>query len=623
MILCCKNIVSRRGLCPKLLEMRTDICSTSMFKHRVGIWGYSKNLSKSHLEEAAREARRCSHQGLDPPVDMTINGQLVPWNRVRRHFAKDQRYTCPWLRNEPQSKASIARIMLRPSQVDRDTELLLQNVGAYWSCTIMKPGNRALLKAKRAAEGVEADPNDILCGILGGMNLIRCGWGQEGRFEINSAYAAIKKVLSLEEPDLLIAMIVLFSTRTGSLENHDPLFEQIGHYFASMAREVLKPRHPMITILTMLAKLELTRDFKQDTLTELMFQSMVDIVEKGKTKVEIDRWYLHVLEIRYIDHIQRRLSRAEARKLSEAKMLDLSQSPVERNVGKLLLMSNLARSYDAEAREYGDMSKATACVSEAERARLRRQQEWCETRAEKTRLEIVELGWKFPGDHGRKGCCIHAAEKLAQLYFNKHDFAKAEKYYAFALKWALQKFGKDHVWVQLLLRQCRALRRMKEDGMFEPVVIEMDDVDRAILAEALEEPGEQHHIAYEAEWDYGPEPQWNRRGRWEMRPRRPSVYSLDEVSDTVDDRFPAASCEEAIGLQLGMEEVDDTRLDGADCLEDASRQMACHIRTPCQRDQEQTWLSDDLDMDGLPQAYDDMDADDITCPHDLEWSEAV
>jgi hypothetical protein len=159
----------------------------------------------------------------------------------------------------------------------------------------------------------------------------------------------------------------------------------------------------------------------------------------------------------------------------------------------------------------------------------------------------VELGWKFPGDHGRKGCCIHAAEKLAQFYFNKHDFAKAERYYAFALNWALQKFGRYHVWVELLLRQCRALTRMKEDGMFEPVVIELDDADRAILAEALEDGGEQQHIAYEAyqvEWDYGPEPQRNRRGRYEDRPRRPSVYALDEVSDTVDDRVSAANCEE-------------------------------------------------------------------------------
>ncbi|KAK5214149.1 hypothetical protein LTR41_000341 [Exophiala xenobiotica] len=494
----------------KTLEEVLDILMQEHnFEARVGIWGYSKNLSKAHLEEAAREARRYSDQGLDPPVDMTINGQLVPWNRVRRHFAKDKRYTCPWLRNEPQSKASIARIMLRPSQIDSDTELLLQKVGAYWSSTIMKPGNRALFKAKRIAAEVDADPNDILCGILGGMSVIRWGWGQNGRLVIDSACAAIQKVLSLEEPDLLIVIIVLFSTTTGSLENHDPRFAHIGRYFASMAREALGQYHPMTAILINLAKLELTRDFKSDTLTELMFQAMVDIVEKGKPKLEIDRWYLHVLKLRHINHIQSRLSVAEARKLSEAKMLDLSHSPVERNVGKLLLMSNLATSYDKEARECGDMSKATACVDEAERARLRRQQEWCQTRAEKLRLEIVELGWKFPGDHGRKGCCIHAAEKLAQFYFNKHDFAQAEKYYAFALNWALQKFGRYHVWVELLLRQCRALTRMKEDGMFEPVVIELDDVDRAILAEALEDRGEQHHIAYEAyqvEWDYGPEP---------------------------------------------------------------------------------------------------------------------
>jgi len=44
----------------------------------------------------------------------------------------------------------------------------------------------------------------------------------------------------------------------------------------------------------------------------------------------------------------------------EQMMAACDNSAVERNVGKLLLMSNLARSYDAEAREYGEMSKATA-----------------------------------------------------------------------------------------------------------------------------------------------------------------------------------------------------------------------------------------------------------------------
>ncbi|KAK5227093.1 hypothetical protein LTR72_003083 [Exophiala xenobiotica] len=185
-----------------------------------------------------------------------------------------------------------------------------------------------------------------------------------------------------------------------------------------------------------------------------------------------------------------------------------------------------------------------------------------ESEAERIFLKIIGVGQQRPKDSSRASAYPLAAENLAQMYSCQHDWDRAEKYFALAWVWTSRRYGEQHIHSIHVMRQ------------FADMQLERRRVETV-------DPQEEEDLA-------------------------------------PDTMLEAGSCVEDIGLQLEMEEVDDTRLDVADSSEGASRHMACDIRTPCQPDQEQLSLSDNSNMDEIPEPYDDMDVEDINWPSNLE-----
>ncbi|KAJ9499130.1 hypothetical protein H2202_005287 [Exophiala xenobiotica] len=185
-----------------------------------------------------------------------------------------------------------------------------------------------------------------------------------------------------------------------------------------------------------------------------------------------------------------------------------------------------------------------------------------ESEAERILLKIIGFGQQRPKDSSRASAYPLAAENLAQMYFRQRDWDRAEKYFALAWVWTSRRYGEQHIHSIHVMRQ------------FADMQLERRRVETV-------DPQEEEDLA-------------------------------------PDTMLEAGSCVEDIGLQLEMEEVDDTRLDVADSSEGASRHMACDIRTPCQPDQEQLSLSDNSNMDEIPEPYDDMDVEDINWPSNLE-----
>ncbi|KAK4948035.1 Nitrilase [Elasticomyces elasticus] len=442
--------------------------TVSMLKDRTRKWGYTKYFARDQLECAAQEARRCYDNGLNPPVDMRIDGKPVPWDKVKRHFGNDERYTCPWLRDEPEWTIAIGRHALKASALDEHTLIILNEVKYYWPCIFTRGENLALSLQKRKAACVEYDSNDVLCKFLCGMSMLERGRPERGWIEISSAYDAVKGVLRLEQPGLLRDLLVLFSTRTGSIENHDPLFLQMTRYFAATARTVLEPRHPLTRILGCLEEMEKQPENNPNLVAELALQAMVDLVDRQDRQVKIDRWHIYCLENRYLYQVQRRLGRAEATQLLEKRHVSLLHSPAERNVQKVMLMQSLAKMYQKEALEHTENPN---CKTKSQLQEEAERKQECQAKAEKLLLQIVEVGELYPSDNRRKGICLAAAEDLGKLYLNSKNFKKSQKYYCRAIRLAEEKFGSKHVYISLLLGQLNDLWRRMEEVDLHPVAM--------------------------------------------------------------------------------------------------------------------------------------------------------
>ncbi|EXJ88962.1 hypothetical protein A1O3_02026 [Capronia epimyces CBS 606.96] len=422
---------------PTLLQWRAlTVTRVYMWKLRLSQWDFRKNFSKNkELEEAAKEARRCFDQKLDPPQDLTLRGRSVPWDRVRRHFGDDPRYVCPWLKNVSDWSIAVGTVCLKASPADNNTELILKEVTVYWSSTITRQESLAMSKAKRYAAKIKTDPNDLRSQLLVGLGLIRRGWPQKGWQGINYVCTMIEKVFKVEEPDLLPEMLALLTARSATSSTYQGLIVEIARHFTSMAKVVLGPLHPLTTILTILTKVRRGGEVLEG-LMELAVKVMMDVVEQSRDAVGIDRYHIYSLERKFIDQISDRLEPRETRSLIEKRLTYYKRTLGQRSLHTLLLVQRLAQLHEKE----GSVDKA-----------------------HEMRLGIIQLGERYPVDRLRYAVYFLTAEELAKYYFRTQQLDKALTYYCRAICWAADKMGKDHAYVSILIREFDALRRLQED----------------------------------------------------------------------------------------------------------------------------------------------------------------
>ncbi|OQV02723.1 hypothetical protein CLAIMM_07868 [Cladophialophora immunda] len=425
----------------------------NMLKTRLKQWNIKKNYTKAEKQAAAKELKRCSDLGLNPLVEMEIDGRLPSWDRVYRQCRNDAEYTSPWLQKNTQWRAVVSRLCLKTSPTDHFIEVTLRQVSTYWGTIIVE--------RERKLETKRYEPHALRIGFLAALRLINKGHDEQGWREIHDTCGKVINIFRSREPDLLSELVSLFSARTWTI--HPQLFFAIAKYLLGASRDLVGSEHPLSHILSAFVALLAENNLEAFGLVpELALKVMLDLAEKEREKVKLESFYIHSLEVDLINKISRRLGQHAVRQLVQTKFSHYRATLGERNMHTLSMLLDLAEMHLVDARVFDPREK-------------KNEKEAAERKAEKILLKIVHQGEKFPDDLYRVGGYLVAAQDLARLYFAKQDFQSAHKYYRLAVLWSAQKLGKSHSFTSLLLNEYKALQKLVELGLVD---IEMPQIEK-------------------------------------------------------------------------------------------------------------------------------------------------
>lgn len=425
-----------------------------MYKTRFRVWKLKKNFKKEDYETARKTLDVRTDQGLGLATEVAVKGRQIPLHRLKRRFRADPTFARTFQKSNLWLDAGVMRHQLQPSTAEHQVELMLHEINAHWSVTIGRNESIAVMKAKRVAMNVNSHPNDVRNRLLEGLALVRRGKFYNGWREINYVCDEIGKVFKLEEPNLLREIVATFTSVVW--KDHDDLFDRITRHFALMAEVYLGPQHPLTKILKIMASSAKNLDVLHH-FAERAFRLMMKVLEDNRGAVLIHRRHRIMLQTEIISQMQHHLPSAECRSIIQTRLSRYKHDLGPKSIHTLNLAFLLGTMYEKE-KDFEDNAEAEY-------------------------LWITEQGRKLAQDSRRIGSYSLAARRLGQMYFRRAVFAKSQEYYSLAWVWTAGKFGDDHPFTELVIREFGDLQLIKKKMGFDTVRVRRNGTRAVVVAE--------------------------------------------------------------------------------------------------------------------------------------------
>ncbi|KAL2426299.1 hypothetical protein ABEF95_000521 [Exophiala dermatitidis] len=396
-------------------------------------WNLGVNFRDAQLEEAAKEAKRLSDLGHEPSEELEVNGRKIPWDRVRRRFRREkkeewQKYNCAFLRRplKPSSKACVRYVALGSKSLEGDVEYILFQISSYYpGCLVAGFGGPRLARSPYTGRsGVE-----VVGTILDdGLSLIAYGRPDLGWGRIDQACSRLKDVLCKQEVDLVPTLIsMLTGTR---FRAYAELYAHIVDFYASMAREVLGPKHPITAILERFTK----ANAELWDVSEPMYRTILDIIRRIQP-VNLASDVVYSLEAEYIRRVSVQRDVTAARCIADTKWRERHETLGPNHPYTITMLHMRAMLLAEENRRL---------VAEAE------EMAW----------KILRLGDQRYQSTGKCLYCVYAMQ-IGGKYFKDQRYSEAEECFNRSALWAastLDESDSFHIRTRKMLEFCRKLR---------------------------------------------------------------------------------------------------------------------------------------------------------------------
>ena len=401
-------------------------------KWRTKQWDVRQYFSSAELERAAKEAKRCDELGQEPPQEMTVNGRVIPWDRVSRKFRQDPRYECAFLQRPQHAKVLVSGVALKDSRLNQDVEAILFQVTTYLSLCLDKARERRIRIDQSGTSSLRSQAEDLEQKMSEGLTMIDQGLSNEGWRKVRLASIMVEDVLKAEEVDLLPNLIRLMKRFYRRLWNDEwQLFNRTIQHFTLMSVRLLGKHHPITNFL----HISKTADIQ--SASEIMYQAMLDTIKKKPT-LEINPGIVYGIEGDYIDAVRGR-DCAVAQTIAEAKLLERREKLGGQHLETLGLVQTLVS--------------------------IHREQGNCET-GEKLMLEVLKIGQRSYQETGRS---FHWPFPMYQgyIFFKQQKLAEAEACFQQALSWCGTTNHGQWSIEHEIPRQLEALENLRLLGLFE------------------------------------------------------------------------------------------------------------------------------------------------------------
>ncbi|EXJ95062.1 hypothetical protein A1O1_00180 [Capronia coronata CBS 617.96] len=459
------------------------------YKLRCKQWKLGDNFTGAELEEAAKEAKRLSDLGQEPAEDFEVHGRIIPWDRVRRRFRRDQRqawqrYDCPFLRQPlSSSNHSIRWVSLRSGLLEDDVEYILVQINSYYpKCLVTEPRSQTEeLRPVRARASCVYEMSHVLSE---GLVLLDGGRPEVGWPMINEACNQVKDALCKEEVDLLPTLINILCGRR--LHGYRELYSNLLGFYRAMSHKILGVKHPVTAILD-----KWTSADQPWTASELMYRALLNIVDK-KNPTNLEPGVVYSLESDYITEVgSDRGSGSGGGNASNSRRRDVSVAQA------------LAEAKWRERRERLGATHPYTVAMLHRRFLIYRQLELTD-QAEQMAREILELG---DHDYQTKGRSFHYvyAMHIGREYYSDGRYAEAEACFGRAALWVatiVTKAGSYHFRIE---KELEGLRKMREMGLFDPLPPswKLDDEDSEAVGVAGDRAPEGYRLQASSEHSDG------------------------------------------------------------------------------------------------------------------------
>ncbi|KAL2395234.1 hypothetical protein ABEF93_002515 [Exophiala dermatitidis] len=412
------------------------------YKWRLKQWGIGKYFKDAELEEAAKEAKRLSDLGQEPPEQMQINGRTIPWDRVRRKFRRERKetwakYDCAFLRRAGRApRISVQTLILRYGPLESEIEGILIQISTYFPDYLVA-GSRP---AKSPFPAARANSRvDAMKSVLDeGLAFFEYEQPEAGWPMLHNACDQVKDALCEEDVSLLPTLISMLCE--ARWQKYKDLYAQFVSFYHSMAQSVLGPKHPVTTTLSIWAKVDQPWDS-----SEPIYRLILDIIDTAQAEqpTNLDTGVLYTLQNEYITHLTRQSGVTVARSVAESKWHERQQTLGANDPYTIVMLHKWSMLIFQERQFLVDDEVETI---------------W---------KEILRQGDEEYLAIGKSFRYVYAVQ-IGLNYFRQERYAEAESCYSRAALWVetmVDKVGSFHIPIQ---RQLRALQGMRELGLFDP-----------------------------------------------------------------------------------------------------------------------------------------------------------